>query len=375
MSCSATRREIDVTNQNRTHQAARRRGIGAASLAVAAAATLALAPSAGAKPQTISGGTTTLKMTRAVAEFFADTGTKVKAIKPAKDKKSGIQFPIKSGELDPKKAKGSVKQDGGISLKGDGGKAEVTKLAVKFAKSSKVTAKVDGDKERLFKLDTDKAKAKRTGSTVTYSKVKVITTRKGATLIEEVTDMELEEPDFVFGKLKVNAETGGGDLPLSGGDAGLVLDPAARTKLDTEGIARAAVSPATRQGDEYSFPVLGGKVAENGGSGEIRLDGGIRLTRGATNLELTKPRLHLGDGEITALVDGERRTVMSFPANRVEVTVDGENVTVTGFRAKLTEEGATAINDAFGGGAFAEGDKFGELEVAATSSQEETADG
>ena len=357
-----------MINQDRSQETVRRRGIGGACLAVAAAIALALAPSAAAKPQAVSGGTTTLKMTRAVAEFFADTGTKVKAIKPAKDKKSGIQLPIKGGELDSKKAKGKVKQDGGIRLRGDGGKSELTKFVAKFGKRSKLTAKVDGDKTKLFELDTEKTKAKQKGSAVTYSKVKVITTRKGATLIEEITDMELEEPEFVFGKLKLNAETGGGELPVSGGDAGLVLDPAARTKFDSEGITRGAVSPATRQGDEYSFPVLGGKVAEDGGSGVIRLDGGIRLSKGGTNLELTKPRIHLGDGEITAVAGGERRTVMSFPAKRVEVTVDGKTVTVSGIRAKLTEEGATVINDAFGGSAFAEGDKFGELGVEATSS-------
>lgn len=359
-----------MTDQDRTHEAARRRAIGGACLAVAAAAALALVPAAAAKPQPVSGGATTLKMKRAVAEFFADTGTKVKAIDPATDKKSGIRFPIRSGELDSKKAKGSLKHDGGISLKGDGGKAEVTKLAAKFGKSSKLTAKVDGDKEKLFELDTDKTKAKQEGSTVTYSKVKLITTRKGATLIEEVTDMRLREPEFVFGNLEVKAETGGGELPLSGGDAGLVLDSAMRTKLNAEGITRAAVSPATRQGDEYSFPVLGGKVAEDGGSGEIRLDGGIRLTEGGADLELTKLRIHLGDGEITAVVGGERRTVMSFSPRQVEVTVAGQNVTVSGVRAKLTEEGTTAINDAFGGSAFAEGDGFGELDVAATAEGE-----
>jgi len=357
-----------VINPDSRPKAVRGRGIGAASLAAAAAATLALAPAAGAKPRTVSGGTSTLKMTRAVAEFFADTGTRVKSIKPAKDKKSGIQLPIKGGELDSKKAKGSVKHDGGISLRGDGGKAELTKFAAKFGKRSKLTAKVDGDKTKLFELDTDKTKAKQEGSALTYSKVKVVTTRKAATLIEEITDMELQEPEFVFGKLKLNAETGGGELSLGGGDAGLVLDPAARAKFDSQGITRGVISPATRQGDEYSFPVLGGKVAEDGGSGVIRLDGGIRLTKGGTNLELTKPRIHLGDGEITAVIGGERRTVMSFPANRVEVTVSGQDVIVSGIRAKLTEEGASAINDALGGSAFAEGDKFGELGVEGTSS-------
>ncbi|MGH2993137.1 MAG: HtaA domain-containing protein [Solirubrobacterales bacterium] len=351
-----------------THRAARRGGTWVLAAALAAAVTLALAPAAGAKPQTAGGGTTTLKMKKAVAEFFADTGTKVKAIDPAKDKKSGIQFPIKKGELDSKKVKGSLKHDGGLELKGDGGEAELTKFAAKFGKSSKLTAKVDKKNTALFELDTDNAKAKEKSGAITYSGIKVITTMKGATLIEEITEMELRDRELVFGKLKVKAEAGGGELSLTGGDAGLVLDPAARSKFDSQGITRNVVSPATRQGDAFGFPVLGGEVTEDGSSGDVRLDGGIRLTKGGTNLELTKMRIHLGDGEITAIVDGQRRTVMSFNANKVEATVTGDNVTLSGIAAKLTEEGAGAINDAFGGSAFSEGNPLGAFEVEATSS-------
>ncbi|MGH2962963.1 MAG: HtaA domain-containing protein [Solirubrobacterales bacterium] len=357
-----------MSHRNLTHLHATRRGSWALGAALAAAVALALAPAASAKPETVGGGTTTLKMKKAVAEFLADTGTKVKAIDPAKDRKSGIQFPIAKGELDPKKVRGTLKHDGGLDLRGDGGKAELTRLQAKFGKGSKLKAKVDGKNTALFELDTENAKAKEKSGTLTYSKIKAIATTKGVTLIEEITDMELEDRELVFGKLKVKAEAGGGELPIGGGDAGLALDPAARQKFDSQGITRNAVSPATRQGDEFTFPVLGGKVAEDGSSGDVRLDGGIRLTKAGTNLELTKPRIHLGDGEITAIVDGQRRTVMSFNANRAEVSVNGDRVRVSGVAAKLTEDGATAINDAFGGTAFSEGDAFGAFEVEATGS-------
>jgi ribosomal protein L6P/L9E len=337
-------------------------------MALAAAITLALAPGAGAKPQPVSGGKTSLKIKADVGEFLADSGAKLKPIEPAKEKKSGVQFPIKSGELDPNKPKGKLKHNGGIKLKGNGEKFELTKFVAKFGKGSKLSAKLGKKATKLFELDTDKAKVKTKGTTTKVSGVKVITTMTGADLIEDVTGERFEDPEIVFGKLKVAAEVGGGELKLTGGDAGLVLDQSARTKFNTEGVTRGVVAPATKQGDNFSFPVLGGSVAEDGGSGTVRLDGGLRLTKGGTNLDLTKPRLHLGDGEITAVVAGQRRTVMSFSPNRVEVTVEGENVTVTGIAAKLTEEGATAINDAFGGNAFAAGNAIGTFEVEATAS-------
>jgi Htaa len=355
-----------VKQRDSIDRAVHRRTSWAVAAAVAVTAAAAFVPAASAKTAPVEGGTTTLKMKKSVAEFLADTGTRVKAVDPARDRKSGIQFPIRTGEIDSKKVKGTLKHDGGLGLRGDGGKAELTKLAAKFGKRSKLKAKVDGENTALFELDTENAKAKEKGGTITYSKIRAIATTKGVALIEEITDMELEERELVFGKLRVKAEAGGGELAIDGGDAGLALDPAARSKFDAQGITRNAVSPATRQGDEFTFPVLGGKVAEDGSSGDVRLDGGIRLTKGGTNLQLTKARIHLGDGEITAVVGGQRRTTMSFNANRAEVTVNGDRVRVSGVAAKLAEDGAGAINDAFGGTAFSAGDAFGAFEVDAT---------
>lgn len=345
-----------------THRAARRGGTWVLAAALAAAVTLALAPAAGAKPQTVGGGTTTLKMKKAVAEFFADTGTKVKAIDPAKDKKSGIQFPIKKGELDSKKVKGALKHDGGLELKGDGGEAELTKLAAKFGKSSKLTAKVDKQNTALFELATDNAKAKEKSGTITYSGIKVITTMKGATLIEEITDMELQDPELVFGKLKVSAQAG--DLILDGGNANLALDGA----FTGGGLSASAIEPATQGAGKLRFPITGGKVNPDGASGTMRTDGGLRLSQGGTNLDLTKLRIKLGNGEITAQVAGNRITFASFdPAEvTVTVTVTGKKVTVTGIEAALTADGATAVNEAFGGTAFSEGQALGSFEVKAT---------
>jgi hypothetical protein len=196
----------------------------------------------------------------------------------------------------------------------------------------------------------------------------VLLTSKGVSLFEEVADMELEGRDVVFGKLKVKAEAGGGELSLTGGDAGMALDAAAKSKFSAEGIATSAVAPGTKSGDNFTLPVVGGKVAEDGASGEVRLDGGLRLAKGGTNLDLTKLRIHVEDGEITAVSGGSRKTVMSFNANRVEPTIQGENVTLSGIAAKLTEDGAAEINGAFGGDAFAEGDAIGAFEVEASAS-------
>jgi hypothetical protein len=356
-----------VRDDDLTRTAARRRGIWALGLALAAASALMLAPAAGAKPEAVNGGTTNLKISANVGEFLADTGTKVKAIDPAKARKKGFALPIRSGELDTKKVKGSLKQDGGLELKGDGGKAELTKFSARFGKSSKLKAKVDGENTALFDLDTENAKSRETDGTIKVTGVKVLLSAKGVTLIEEITDMELDDDDVVFGKLKVTAESGGGEISLSGGDTSLALDNAAKSKFSAERITTSAVNPATKAGDSFTFPVAGGDVAADGKSGEVRLDGALRLAKGGTNLDLSKLRIHIEDGEITAVAGGSRKTVMSFAANKVEPTIEGDNVALSGIKAKLAADGAAAINDAFGGNAFSEGDAIGAFEVEASS--------
>jgi len=334
------------------------------------AISVALAPGAAAKVEPVSSGTTTLKISRNVGEFLADTGTKVKAVKPAKEKKNGFALPIVKGEIDNKKPKGSLKHDGGLSLKGDGGKTELTRFTAKFGKAPKLKAKVDGENTALFKLDTKNAKVRANGDTTTVKGVKVLLSRKGVTLIEEVTDMRLEDDDVVFGKLKVAAEVGGGELSLTGGDAALPLDAAFRSELTDQGITSSAVSPATKSGNRFGFPVEGGKVSEDGSSGQVRLDGAIRLAKGTTRLELSKSRIHVEDGKITTVVDGTRMELMSFDPNRVQPAIGGDNVTLTRIEAKLTQDGAAAINDAFGGTAFSDGDAVGTFQVDATASGE-----
>jgi hypothetical protein len=346
------------------------RGIWAVAAALAMAISVALAPGAAAKIEPVSGGTTTLKISRNVGEFLADTGTKVKAIKPAKEKKKGFALPIAKGEIDNKKARGSLKHDGGLSLKGDGGKAELTRFTATFGKASKLKAKLDGENTALFELDTENAKVKTKGDTTTVNGVKVLLNRKGVTLIEEITDMELQDDDVVFGKLKVAAEVGGGELSLTGGDAALPLDSGFSSALSGQGIASSAVSSATKTGNRFGFPVEGGKVAEDGSSGQVRLDGAIRLAKGTTRLELSKSRIHVEDGKITTVVDGTREELMSFDPNRVQPTIEGDNVTLARIEAKLTQDGAAALNDAFGGTAFSDGDAVGTFEVEATASEE-----
>ena len=353
-----------MTTTRKTHRGVRRQGLVVVAAAMATAATLVLAPGASARPEQVSGGTTSLKISANVGEFLADTGTKVKAIDPAKEKKKGYGFPIASGELDNKKVEGSLKHRGGIELKGDGGKFELTRLQAKFGRSSKLKAKLDGKDSALFDLDIDNANAKESDGTIKVNRVKVLLSAKGLRLIEDVTEMELEDRDVVFGKLKVAAETGGEELDLTSGDANLALDNA----FTSGGVSASAIDPATQGAGRLGFPVIGGKVAEDGASGVVRLNGGLRLTRGGANIELTKPRISLTGGEIPAVISGDRVSVASFSLAGATVNVDGADVTITGIDSELTSDGARAVNEALGGNAFSEGDPFGRFEVRATSS-------
>jgi hypothetical protein len=364
-----------VRHARLTHQATRGPGIGAVALALAGAITLALTPGASAKVEPVGGGKTTLKIKKTMTQFLADTGTRVKAIDPAKDKKSGFQFPIKSGELDNKKAKGKLKHDGGVELRGDGGRVELTKLAATFGKSSKLKAKVDTSRSdnrakvakksiRLFDLDTDNAKVKQKGEETKVTGIKATLTSKGAAMIEKVADVELDDRDAVFGKLKVAAQKS--DLVLDGGNANLALAGSATQTLNDQGISSSPIDPATREAGTLNFPITGGKVGADGGSGTTRLDGGLRLAKGGTNLDINKPHIDLARGEVSAVIAGGRGTLLSFDPGKAKVTTKPEKVTITGIDGALTADGAIAINEAFGTTAFQEDARFGTFEVKGT---------
>ena len=350
-------------HSNSTHGIARRRGRRALAAALAATLTLAFAPSAWAKLQTVGGGKTVLRINAASGEFLADAGAKLRPIKPAKEKKSGLQFPIKEGELDDKKVKGNVKHDGGFRLQGSGEKFKLTKPIAKFGKRPNVTMRVGKKSSKVFELDTDKAKVKKKGEKITVSGVRVITNGRSAGLIEDVTGEQLQDPEFVFGKLKVAAKPG--DLSLRSGAGRLALDGGITQAFSAAGINPSAVEPATvNDNGRFAFPISKGKVSADGTSGNVRLDGGLGLTRGGTSLDLSKPRINLDDGEVTAVVGDSRIPTLAFDAAEVEIAVKKkQRVTISGVTTALGAEGASAINEAFGTNAFSEGQPFGEFTV------------
>lgn len=339
-----------------------RRGIGAVATALAAAVTLSLAPGAAAKPQPVGAGTTTLKVNAAMGEFLADTGTKLRTIKPAKEKKAGVQLPITKGKLDTKKVKGQVRHDGGFELRGRGGKAKLTAFVARFAKAAELSAKVGKKNTPLFALDTANAKAKKKGSAVRITGVRVMLAPKGVALIERITEMELEDREVVFGKLKVNAEPG--DIVLRSGNGTLTLHDSALQAFADAGISVSAVEPATaKPNGSFAFPVLKGKIGADGTSGNVRLDGALGLTEGATSLDWLKPRISLSKGEVRARGPEGAIAALAFDAAKLKVAQKKKRVTVSRIRTALGAEGASAINEAFGTNAFSEGQQFGTFEV------------
>jgi hypothetical protein len=109
------RRNNDVIAAHFSDRTARR-GTGVAVAALATAVALVLAPAASAKTEPVGGGSTKLKLTTKAADYLDENKTKLKAVDPAKSKKSGYDLPIKKGELNPKKAKGQLKLDGSLEL-------------------------------------------------------------------------------------------------------------------------------------------------------------------------------------------------------------------------------------------------------------------
>jgi hypothetical protein len=153
---------------------------------------------------------------------------------------------------------------------------------------------------------------------------------------------------------------------LAGGSTALQLDPDAAAALQSLGVTAGVVDPATAGSDGLNFPITGGKVNATSFAGSIRHSGGISLTAGSTVVELTDFTINVDDApDLTALVGGQRVSILSLDLSGLQANVKGRRITLSGVVGNLTAEAATALNQAFNVTAFSEGLTLGTATVKA----------
>jgi hypothetical protein len=333
-------------------------------LAAIVAAVLVAAPTAGAATVKLAGGATTVALDKGVAGALTEAGVKVGVTKPGKAGTKGIAFPIRGGAIDPATGAGRIDHRGGLTFKAQGKTVGLSAFVVKVGKRSTLSAKVGKGRLTVFSLDTSKVKVKRNGIGTTLSGVRLKLTGKAAAALNGAFGVKLFAKGLNVGKANVNATPA--QVLLDGGSTALALDPGAAAALTSLGIQASLVDPATAAADGFNFPITGGKLDAKSFAGSVAHSGGIRLTKGGTNVELTNFTINVDDApDLTALVGGQRVSILSLDLAGLSVQAKGRAITLGGVKASLTKVAADALNAAFGTAAFSEGLVIGTAAVKA----------
>lgn len=150
---------------------------------------------------------------------------------------------------------------------------------------------------------------------------------------------------------------------IAGGTTTLELSSALKPVLAAAGVEIQPLQPA-REGDAgIEIPITGGELGTDPLAGRLRHDGGIRLSAGGANVDVTDVRLDVGKGAVTAQVAGERVSLLSTEFETPELSDDHDSVVLRGSGARLSDEAVIPINDALGTDLLSGGLSIGDLDV------------
>lgn len=319
----------------------------------------------------VKGGKTSLKLNSGVAKALSANGVAVSPVKPAKVKKGAVVFPVTGGKINPNTYASKIRHSGGLKFKAGGTSLVARSFVVKTGKSNRLTAKVGKGRVNLLNLNLSKARIKQNGKKIRVGRVGVSLTGVAANALNQTFGVHLFQKNMRIGRVGVDVRT---KSPLtqpdsvrlqSRGSTDLTLDPGTAQALSDLGVAVAPVGPAsvTPQG-AVAFPITGGKVDASSFAGTIRHSGGISLSAGDVQVDLTRFRINIdADPDLTALVGGQRVSILSLDLSGLNAKVKGKKITLSGVSASLTADAAAALNGAFGVSAFTEGLTLGTAKV------------
>jgi hypothetical protein len=327
-------------------------------------ALLVVAPVASAKVK-LAGGSTTLTLAPLTAEALALNGVSVKPISPAKVRGNGVAFPITGGSINSATAAGRINHSGGLAFRAGGTRVALTNFAVHVgAKRAILTAKVGNGRLTVLSLSLANAKITRKGLNTVVSGVQARLSGQAAKALNAAFSTDLFTKGLAIGSVVVKAKPA--QVELAGGATTLALDAGAASALGSLGITAAPVDPAQATGAGLEFPITGGKLDAKTFAGSVKHSGGIRLSRGDTSVELTSFTINVdSDPDLTALVGGQRVSILNLDLSQLSASVKGRRITLSGVSASLTAAAASALNGAFATDVFTEGLVLGTATVAA----------
>ena len=150
------------------------------------------------------------------------------------------------------------------------------------------------------------------------------------------------------------------------GTTTLALDPATAEALAGLGLSIRPLRPAGADDGAFEFPITRGRLNLDSGRGRIRHAGGLELSTSSTRVRVRNFVIRLDDDpDLTAkVVGGPRISLLDLDLSNADIDAGRGRVTVSGVAATLSEQGAAALNAAFGTN-LAAGTPIGEATVEA----------
>lgn len=138
----------------------------------------------------------------------------------------------------------------------------------------------------------------------------------------------------------------GAGIPLSGGEAKLVLDRGLDKELRQEGVTVKALGPAKLKGRNLTLPVASGSFDPATSSGVMAQSGGLKLSAGGNSVALRKLSLDSAKKRLSATVAGKKIALAQLRGSKLEK--DGFDARLLAKRLTLSRAGANALNRLLG---------------------------
>lgn len=135
----------------------------------------------------------------------------------------------------------------------------------------------------------------------------------------------------------------------------LQLDPGAASALTSLGVTPGVISPASAGSAGLSFPITDSPLRALS-TGTITHSGGISLTAGSTQVDLTDFWINFAPRpNLSAIVGGSRVRILSLDLSHARGRIDHGVLRLGPVTASLTQAAADALNSAFDVTAFSKG--------------------
>ena len=312
------------------------------SLAVAGAATLALAPATFADTSNTvalkKAGDTRLTLDKKAGLALRALGIRVAPVASSKVSAGAIVFPITSGSVDPKLTDGAlINHSGGLRLTKGRTTVALRNLRIRVTGSqATISATVGTTRATIINLDLTNAKATRPALNLRLKGVGVKLNATGASALNRAFKTSAFKSGLKLGTAVVNARFA--QFIVESGDTKVTLDSGTLGVITGAGYTPAIVAPATLSGGVATYPIVKSKIAADLTSGVISHTGGLSLTKGGTTTSATNFDIKLSaNPTLAAAINGGavKVDILDLDLSAFKQTVAGQTVTLQGIAAKV----------------------------------------